>query len=285
MTGDPADDEDAAARAAAIVRASGTSFYWGMRVLPRERRRAIYAVYAFCRTVDDIVDEPGEPAVARARLDGWRRQLDRIFAGASPDHPVARALVPGVRRFDLPRCELEAVIDGMESDLDGRSLAPSLEDFRIYCRRVAGAVGLLCVRCFGVGGPAAEPMALALGDALQITNVLRDLGEDATVGRLYLPAEILARHGISDRRPDAVLRHPALPAACADLAAVARGRYAEARGLMEQCDRRAVRPARLMMLRYEALLDRIVAGGWRHPHRRVRLPRWQSLLLLRHLFL
>lgn len=285
MTGNPADADDAAARAAAIVRASGTSFYWGMRVLPRERRHAIYAVYAFCRSVDDIVDEPGDPATARTRLDGWRRDIERIFTGATPDDLVARALVPGVRRFGLPRCELEAVIDGMQSDLDGHNLAPSLDDFRIYCRRVAGAVGLLSIRCFGIDGPAAEPMALALGDALQITNILRDLGEDAAAGRLYLPSEILDRHGISERQPGAVLRHPALPAACAELAAIARRRYAEARGLMAQCDRRAVRPARLMMLRYEALLDRIVAGGWRDPYRRARLPRWRSLLLLRHLFL
>lgn len=279
------DTEAAADRAEAIVRRSGTSFYWGMRVLPRERRRAMYAIYAFCRTVDDIADEPGDPDERQARLRGWRTMLDRIYAGETPDDPTALALLPAIRRFGLPRAEFEAVIDGMESDLQGRNVAPPLAELRLYCRRVAGAVGLLSIRCFGAGEPEAQAMAVALGEAMQLTNILRDLGEDAEDGRLYLPAELLDCHGITTREPESVLSDPRLPAVCRDVSALARERYAEARALIARCERRGVRPAILMMLRYEALLGRLEASGWREPRRRVSLPKWRSLLLMRHLFL
>lgn len=277
------DPDAAAARAEAIVRRSGTSFFWGMRVLPPERRRAMYAVYAFCRAVDDIVDEPGEAVEQRARLDAWRAELDRLYAGQPPGDPIAQALLPAIRRFDLPKAEFLAVIAGMEMDLDGHSVAPAMAGLQLYCRRVAGAVGLLSVRCFGADEPEAEELAVVLGEALQLTNILRDLGEDAAAGRLYLPAELLERHGIAARQPDAVLDDPRLPAVCHELAALARRRYAEARSLFARCDRRRLRPVTLMIASYEPLLDRLEATGWREPRRRVSLPRWRSLLLLRHL--
>lgn len=284
MTGTRLADADAAAdRAEAIVRASGTSFYWGMRVLPRDRRRAMYAIYAFCRTVDDIADEPGDLGERQARLDGWRIELDRLYAGEAPGDPIAVALAPAIRRYDLPKREFQAVIDGMESDLQGRNRAPSMAELRLYCRRVAGAVGLLSIRCFGAREPEAVGLAVALGEAMQLTNILRDLGEDAADGRLYLPSDLLDRHVITARDPEAVLDDPGLPAVCRDLAGLARSRYAEARALVERCDRRGVRPAILMMLRYEALLDRLERADWREPRRRVSLPKWRSLLLLRHL--
>lgn len=283
MTGTAYEDPQAAAYAAAVVRAAGSSFHWGMRILPAERRRAIYAVYAFCRTVDDIADEPGDLTVRQARLDGWRTEIDRIYAGCVPEDPIARALLPGIQRFELPKAEFEALVDGMETDLQGRNVAPTLAALQLYCRRVAGAVGLLSIRCFGAGGRAAEDAAIALGEALQLTNILRDLDEDAADGRLYLPAEILDRHGIAARDPAGVLADPGLPAACRELAALARRRYAEARALMARCDRRAMRPAVLMMAVYEALLDRLESADWREPRRRVTLPPWRRLLLLRHL--
>ncbi|MEX2630551.1 MAG: presqualene diphosphate synthase HpnD, partial [Tistlia sp.] len=265
MTGPPPTPEAAADHAEAMVRRSGTSFFWGMRVLPPERRRAIYAVYAFCRAVDDIADEPGDPAVQQARLDAWRRELDLLYAGGAPHDPVAWALQPAIRRYDLPKVEFEAVIDGMEMDLHKRNLAPSLEELLLYCRRVAGAVGLLAIRCFGAREAEAERLAIVLGEALQLTNILRDLGEDADDGRLYLPAELLERHGIASRDPAAVLADPRLPRVCGDLAALARQRYIEARKLIARCDRRRLRPAILMMASYEPLLERMEAGAWREP--------------------
>jgi len=273
----------AASDVEAIVRRSGTSFFWGMRVLPAERRRAMYAIYAFCRTVDDIADEPGDPAEQQARLDAWRVELDRIYGSGEPHDPMARALLPAIRRYELPRAEFEAVIAGMESDLHRGDEAPSLEALLLYCRRVAGAVGLLSIRCFGAEEPEAAELAVVLGEALQLTNILRDLGEDAAAGRLYLPAELLRRHGIATRGPQAVLDDPRLPAACRELAALARRRFAEARALIARCDRRRIKPAILMMARYDALLTCLEAAGWRQPRRRVSLPLWRRLLLLRHL--
>lgn len=266
-----------------IVRASGSSFRWGMRILPPERRRAIHAVYAFCRVIDDIADEPGDVQDRQARLDAWRTEIARLYAGAHPTDPIGLALQPGILRYRLPRAEFEALIDGMESDLHGDNIAPSLAALELYCRRVAGAVGILSMRCFGAEEPEADEAAIALGEALQLTNILRDLGEDAADGRLYLPSDLLDRHGIAERDPNAVLDHPNLPAVCRDLAARARGRYEEARALIARCDRRTMRPAVMMMIGYEALLGQMDSEGWRDPRRRSSLPMWRRVLLLRHL--
>ncbi len=278
------DDPGAQAEAEAVVRASGSSFRWGMRILPPERRRAMYAVYAFCRIIDDIADEPGDLGDRQARLDAWRDEIGRLYAGDTLREPIARALLPAVRRYRLPRAEFDALIDGMETDLQGRNVAPDKTELALYCRRVAGAVGLLSMRCFGAEEPEADAAAVALGEAMQITNILRDLGEDAADGRLYLPRELLERHGIAARDPESVIDDPRVADVCRDLAALARGRYAEARALMAQCDRRAMRSAVVMMEGYEALLDRMETGGWREPRRRVSLTPWRRLVLLRHLF-
>lgn len=283
MSAAPLDAAASAALVEALVRQSGSSFLWGMRILPPERRRAMYAVYAFCRTVDDIADEPGDRDLRQARLEAWRGELDRLYGDGEPQDPIARALLPAIRRYDLPRNEFEAVIAGMEMDLHGRNVAPPMATLRLYCRRVAGAVGLLSIRCFGAEETEAEDAAIALGEALQFTNILRDLGEDADSGRLYLPAELLERHGVVARAPDAVLNDPRLPGVCRELATLARRRFAEASSLIARCNRRRMKPAILMSARYEALLDRLEAAGWREPRRRVSLPKWRSLLLLRHL--
>lgn len=277
------EERQAATLAEAIVRRSGSSFRLGMRTLPPARRRAIYAVYAFCRIIDDIADEPGDLDLRQTRLDGWRTEIDRLYRDAPSTEPLSPALRSAIRTYHLPRSEFEALIDGMETDLQGRNIAPSMAELTLYCRRVAGAVGLLSVRCFGAEEPEADAMALALGDALQLTNILRDLGEDAADGRLYLPAELLDRHGIATRDPDAALDDPNLPAVCRDLAATARQRYGEAQALMARCDGRTMRPAVLMMAGYEALLGELERADWRAPRRRVSLSPWRRLLLLRHL--
>ena len=193
----PALDVDAArAHVQAVVAASGSSFYWSMRLLPRAKRDAMYAIYAFCREVDDIADGAASPAAKLAELDGWRVEIAALFAGR-PSRPTTRALALPVSRFALPRAEFDAMIDGMEMDAGERMRAPSLAELERYCRCVAGAVGLLSVHVFGTRGPQLEQGALALGEALQLTNILRDLAEDAGRGRLYLPRELLDRHGIS----------------------------------------------------------------------------------------
>jgi len=262
-------------RVRAIARRSGSSFFWAMRFLPARRRRAIHALYAFCRTVDDMADDPGrEPAARRAGLEAWRAALAGRGRPPEGGEAVLRALDAARAEFDLPAAELEAVIDGVAMDAAAEIHDLDEAAFTLYCRRVAGAVGMLSVRIFGLDGPEADRLAEAEGEALQITNILRDLAEDAGRGRCYLPAEILDAHGIAARAPAEVLAHPALPAVCADLAVRARARYGEAEAALAALPpaaRRRARPAWIMLGVYRALLDRLVAAGWRDPHRRIRL--------------
>src|SRR5690606_38011850 len=158
----------------AVATASGSSFLWGMRLLPRPRREAMYAIYAFCREVDDIADEGGSPAEKQRALAAWREEIERLYH-SRPTRAITRALLRPVADYGLPKGECLAIIDGMEMDTQQDIRAPALVDLRLYCRRVAGAVGVLSVRVFGAGEPEARDLALAQGDALQLTNILRDL--------------------------------------------------------------------------------------------------------------
>jgi squalene synthase HpnD len=275
-------ESEIAAAVRARVEAAGSSFYWAMRLLPRPRREAMYAIYAFCREVDDIADDEAPAAEKRAKLDDWRREIDALYAGR-PRHLVSRALLGPVADYDLQRRDFLAVIDGMAMDADADIRAPSLAELDLYCDRVASAVGRLSVRIFGDYKPPADRVADALGRALQLTNILRDLAEDGARGRLYLPKELLERHGIAGDDPLGVLAHSALPAVCRDLAAIAERHYAEAAAAMAACPRRAMRPAALMRAVYEATLHRLIAAGWRDLDAPARLPKARKLwLVLRH---
>jgi presqualene diphosphate synthase len=279
-----ADADDAALRQTIRnrVAAAGTSFYWAMRLLPRDRRHGMYAVYAWCREVDDIADGDRPAAHKLAALAAWRDEIGALYAD-QPRHLVARALHRSLRRYRLRREDFLAVIDGMEMDAREDIRAPDLATLDLYCARVASAVGHLSVHVFGDPGEAAHRVADSLGRALQLTNILRDLDEDARRGRLYLPREILDRHGIPCAEPMAVLRHPALPAACREVAAIAEAHFADSARAMAQCRRRPMRPAALMAGVYHATLRELMRRGWRDPAARVSLAKPRKLwLVLRH---
>jgi phytoene synthase len=265
------------------VESAGTSFYWAMRMLPRDRRHGMYAVYAFCREVDDIADDDTtSPAEKKAALAEWRAEIDALYAGR-PRRLVACALREPLARYGLRQEDFLAVIDGMEMDAAADIRAPDLATLDLYCGRVAGAVGHLSVHVFGDSRTDAHAVADALGRALQLTNILRDLDEDAHRGRLYLPREILERHGIRDLEPPAVLRHPALPAACRDVAAIAERHFADADRAMARSSPRAMRPAAVMSAFYRAMLDALVRSEWRDPAQRLSLSKRRKLwLVLRH---
>jgi presqualene diphosphate synthase len=264
------------------VEAAGTSFYWAMRLLPQERRNGMYAVYAWCREVDDIADSERPAAHKLAALAAWRDEIDALYAGR-PSHLVARALHEPMLCYRLRREDFLSVIDGMEMDAREDIRAPDLATLDLYCARVASAVGHLSVHIFGDASEAAHSVADSLGRALQLTNILRDLDEDARRERLYLPREILDRHGIYDADPIAVLRHPALPAACRDLAAIAETHFRDSARAMTQCRRRAMRPAAVMGAVYRATLQRLLQGEWRDPAARLSLPKpLKFWLVLRH---
>ncbi len=264
------------------VAAAGTSFYWAMRLLPEARREAMYAIYAFCREVDDIADSDGPEAAKRDALDAWRREIDAIYAGTSA-LDLGRILAKDAARFHLRREDFLAVIDGMAMDAREAIQAPSLAELDLYCDRVASAVGRLSVRAFGVESAAGDLVAFHLGRALQLTNILRDLAEDAARGRLYLPAELLAKAGIEATAPDAVLRHPNLARVCEPLVDLAEQHFVSARAAMKECPRRAIRPARAMGAVYHAQLVRLRQRGWKRLDDPISLPKSVKLwLALRH---
>jgi presqualene diphosphate synthase len=277
---EPAEDPRAAIRAR--VAAAGTSFYWAMRLLPEARREGMFAIYVYCREVDDIADSDAPAAAKRADLAAWRREVDAIFE-SKPATPLSRVLADVARAYRLRREDFLAIIDGMEMDAAGDIRAPSLAELDLYCDRVASAVGRLSVRIFGCDLPAADRVARALGRALQLTNILRDLAEDAARGRLYLPREYLLAAGIEATEPAAVLRHPALGTACERLATLAEQRFAEAAAAVRSCPRRAMRPAAVMGAVYHAILQRLRQRGWHDLEREVKLPAALKLwFALRH---
>lgn len=270
--------DEAAARehVRAVTERSGTSFYGAMRVLPQEKRDAMFAIYAYCREVDDVADDPAPPSDKATRLKQWRVEIDRLYEG-EPTRATTRALLAPTRRFDLQKKDFLALIEGMEIDASETMQGPNLKRLEHYCACVAGAVGMLSIRVFGCADRRAQDLAWSLGQALQLTNILRDLKEDAERGRLYLPAEFLDKHGIGARDPQAVLKHPGLPAVCDELASLAKRRFAEAVAALKDCPRRQMRPAVVMMFVYRAILERLVRRGWRDLDAPARVPKWLKL--------
>ena len=248
---------------------SGSSFYYSFRLLPAERRVAINALYAFCREVDDAVDETSDPNVARAKLAWWRTEVAAIYAGA-PQHPVALALVPAARRYGLRQAGLQTVIDGMQMDLD-KVRYVDFAELETYSDCVAGAVGLMSAEIFGYEDPATRGYARDLGIAFQLTNIIRDVGEDARRGRIYLPQDDLARFGVA---PSDVLRATASPAFVELMRFEvdrARGWYGRALAKLPPRDRRAQRAGLAMAAIYRTLLDEIARDGYRVLDRRIAL--------------
>jgi phytoene synthase len=271
----------AASRADAKPSVGGSSFYLAMRVLPAPQRRAMFEIYRFCRAVDDIADGRGDRDARLAELTRWRHDVCALFAGNPPARVAA--LAEPARAFDLQRGDFLSIIDGMEMDVRKDIHAPDLAFLDAYCDCVACAVGRLSVCVFGMPEPKGKRLAAHLGRALQMTNILRDLDEDAGKGRLYLPREALIAAGIRDTDPRDVLDHPALSAACQAVADQAWKDFAAARELIAHEPSRTVRAPWLMALAYEHTLRQLVERGWAPPRRPVRVGRGRLLwIVLRH---
>jgi squalene synthase HpnD len=259
------------APAMAPKRPSGSSFYLAMKLLPADRRDAMYEIYGFCRAVDDIADGDSPHPQRQSDLQAWRRDIEDIYRGTTPARLAGLAAAVG--RFDLQREDFLAVIDGMEMDAQRDIRAPDMASLDLYCDRVASAVGRLSVRIFGMEAAAGRELAHHLGRALQLTNILRDLDEDAGLGRLYLPAEALREAGIDSSDPAVVLAHPNLGQACKVVAKRAQNHFREADRIMAAAPRRATRAPRLMEAVYRRILDRMTVRGWAPPRPRVRIGR------------
>lgn len=248
---------------------SGSSFYYSFLFLPPVQRRAITALYAFCREVDDIVDETRDVGVARTKLGWWREELGRLYAG-QPEHPVTRALQPHLERFGIDRGRLEEIIDGMWMDLEQNRYL-DFEGLRLYCHRVAGVVGTLSASIFAGDGDRCARYAEALGIALQLTNIIRDVGEDARRGRIYLPADDLQRFSVPVQGVLTGTPGDGFTALMRFQAQRARGFYREAFAALPREALRAQRPGLIMAAIYSALLDEIEDDGFQVLRHRVAL--------------
>ena len=269
---------DARQHAYETVKRSKTSFGPGMRILSKARREGMYAVYAFCREVDDIADEGGSLKEKREGLAAWRVEIDRLF-DKNPQTPTGVALLETVRNFDLPKEEFLLVIEGMEMDAEGPIIAPPLETLFAYTRRAAGAVGQLSMPVFGAPkNDVADEFSISLGDALQFTNILRDVEEDAEEGRLYLPREFLEKHNCP-LTPENIATADGLPAVRAEMAAIANEKFARARTALASLDWRLLRPALLMMGVYERYLEKMEERGWANGQERVTLSKFEKLAI------
>ncbi len=260
-----------------------TSFYYSFLVLPEHKRRAIIAVWDFFRAVDDDVDErAGQLATEEARraaadaLAGWRDELAACFEGGQPRTSQGAALLPHIAAFKLPRRPFEDVIDGVEIDLD-RPRFRSFDDLREYCLRVASAVGIVCIEIFGYTNASSRQYAIDLGIALQLTNILRDLGRDLSAGRLYLPTEDLARFGVTEDDLRAGTSSSGVRALLEFESRRARDHYAKAAGELPPEDARRFVAARIMGAIYLQLLQRIETGGFDVFGAPVRVPRWRQV--------
>ena len=243
----------------AQVRAAGSSFYWAMRLLEPSRRTGVFAVYAFCRAVDDIADGDWPASDKLRALGAWRQRVDDLYAG---DHRSEPLLADVIGHYQLARADFHAVIDGMEMDARGPMVAPSLETLELYCDRVAGAVGRLCNPVFGDISSQAGTLATQLGRALQITNIIRDCVEDAQIGRLYLPEELLAEQNVKSRAPQQVMQDKNLPNVLRRLGNVADKAFAQADGALERCNPHAMKAPRVMMHVYRRNWRQMRDAGW-----------------------
>jgi squalene synthase HpnD len=275
---------EAAANANYGTAASGSSFYAAMRILPREQREAMFQIYSFCRQVDDIADSDGPREVRLAAIQQWRDDIDALYQGNPP--PRLKDYVASVRNFGLKREDFLAIIDGMEMDIPKDIRAPDMATLDLYCDRVASAVGRLSVRVFGLAEDDGILLAHHLGRALQLTNILRDIDEDAAIGRLYLPREGLLHAGITSDDPLKVTADRSLPKVCAPLVERARVHFEKADAVMRRNRRRVVRAPRIMSRYYRAILELLVARGFASPRQPVRLNKMARIaIILRHAFI
>ena len=264
--------------------AAGSSFYTAMRILPAVQRQAMFEIYAFCKAVDDIADSDAPAAERRAGLVQWQHDIDACYAGQAPQR--LQSLYRQIQAFDLERDDFHAVMDGMMMDADAAICAPDARTLDLYCDRVASAVGRLSVKVFGMRRDDGIALAHHLGRALQLTNILRDIDEDAGIGRVYLPREALLAAGVELGTPQAIAAHPGIPVVCATLVTQAQAHFRAADGVMSRSKRRVVRAPRIMSAAYHAILMRLIARGWANPRHPVKVAKLRLVgILLRYALL
>lgn len=277
---------------ARIVRNSGSSFYWGMRFLRPQQRFAMYSIYAFCRILDDIVDGDSDKIVLGSSSENssidfqtlgfWKEEIQRIFSKQQCLTSIGRELAIAVREYNLLEEDLYALILGMEMDLNGPIFAPTCAELDLYCARVAGAVGHLSTRVFGIAPKAGKVIAYHLGRALQLTNILRDIKPDSLSSRLYLPKELLLKHQIpiDGQDIDQILGHPHIKFVCQEIYGQAFAHFKYADSCMNNFTKEQKRPMRLMAIMYKRILQKMEKRGLENFHQKVRLTKFEKIRLM-----
>lgn len=265
------------------TRKSKTNFYYSFLFLPKAKRDAIFTVYSFCRQTDDIVDSASSPEAARVPLDAWRKELDACFE-RKPTHPITQALGDVVERFSIPCEYFHELIDGCEMDLTIRCYE-TFDDLKTYCYRVASVVGLICIEIFGYRNPNTRDYAVNLGMALQLTNILRDVGEDIRNGRIYLPAEDLERFGYSEEELQREIYNPAFVDLMRFHAMRAQDYYDKADSLYDRRDHHLLFPAEIMKKIYYRLFEKIARADYNVYANRIRISNRQKMFIAASTFL
>ena len=264
---------------AEITKASGSSFFLPMLLLPKHRREGMLALYAFCRETDDVADEIEDPVESKRLIEAWREEIHALFRGA-PNHPVTLALAEPVQRFGLEEGPFLEILEGFEMDRSGAMVRPTLSELELYCHRVASCVGLVSVKIFGHRSDRIPEFAEHLGQAFQLTNILRDVAEDGARDRIYLPRELLEREGLMDVAPGDLASAPGVEKVCRELGSMARERFRLADQSLPASERRNMRPALLMRSVYETYLDEIERRGFRVDGPRIRFGKGRKLALV-----
>src|SRR5258706_3120148 len=263
-------------------KASGSSFYSAMRLMPKAEREAMFAIYGFCRLVDDIADDGiGTRSERHDLLAGWRTDLDELYSGRAPER--ARFLSGPVARYGLRKQDFLTVMDGMDMDVAEDIVAPDLKTLDLYCERVASAVGRLSIKVFGMDEGPGFALAHHLGRALQLTNILRDIDEDAAIGRLYLPREYITAAGLAISDPKTVIAARRIDDVCRMVARDAHSHYAKAAAVLDKRPKGRIGTPRLMGAVYGEILRQTEAVGWAPPRRRISLGKAKLIaIVLKH---
>ncbi|SCA54946.1 putative phytoene synthase [Candidatus Terasakiella magnetica] len=256
-----------------IVKESKSSFAAGMKVLPVERRGYLYAIYAYCRVLDDIADEDDLRENKLAELKNWRTKIDETLKG-KPDCAITRILADGIKIYDLPTQELYNLIDGMEADANGPINKPTLEELYQYCRNVAVSVGLLSLPVFGRTDEGAKEFAIELGYALQLTNILRDIPEDESIGRIYLPSDLLEKHHVES------LQSSELSKVLKEIAQLAQNHYDRTEILLKKIGSQNLLPAQMMKAGYYKIFEKMQKRGWHILSPRIRLSKTEKAFMV-----
>ncbi len=274
-----------------IVQKSGSSFYWGMRVLPSMQRNAMYAVYAFCRILDDIADGDADKiilsefssdtSISYRSLDFWKQEINNLFIAGEAKTSIGRQLLIAIKQYNIYQDDLLDLIRGMEMDIDGPIYAPTWPQLDLYCARVAGAVGQVSVKIFGIEDIVGRHLAYHLGRALQFTNILRDIAEDWLISRLYLPQELLIKYQINPRNSHSpILQHPNFSKICNEIYELAAFHFDCTQKLMQKCSKQQQKPMKLMAVIYKKLLLRMKNKNWQNMHHKIRLGKFEKISVM-----